>query len=425
MRRFGKWVFWLIVLASVLGGGYFYWTRAASQRLTKQGLPPEASAPREPATVVVTAEPVVHREVQRSVEAVGSLHGFEEVTISAKVEGRVKRLLRDVSDRVKPGELILEIDPTDYELTVRQAEKSLQVEMAKLGVLEPPGPNYDVTQLPPVKQAAARLENAKLRLERVQTAGAAASREDLADKQADYRVAEAEYQNQILQMKAGWAMVQMKHESLAMSRQQLKDTQVFGPTPTLHVPNTPQAISYVITHRPISEGTFVRVGTELCKLAIDQTLKLRLPVPERYSGEVKIGQQAVVQTAAYVNPFQGTVVRINPSVEPMTRTFEVEVHVPNDKRQLLPGGFAKAQILTRKETDAATVPISALVTFAGITKIFLIENGLAKEYQVNLGVQTTEWAEIATPALPKNALVVTSGQSALAQGTKVQVRSKQ
>jgi hypothetical protein len=59
------------------------------------------------------------------------------------------------------------------------------------------------------------------------------------------------------------------------------------------------------------------------------------------------------------------------------------------------------------------------VEFAGITKIFVVEDGKAKEVQVVLGVQTTKWAEILRPKLPKDARVVTSGQTALADGTPV------
>ncbi len=115
--------------------------------------------------------------------------------------------------------------------------------------------------------------------------------------------------------------------------------------------------------------------------------------------------------------------RINPAVDPLTRTFEVEIEVPNERRQLKSGSFAKAQIQTRLDAGAVTVPLKAVVNYAGVTKIFLIENNQAKEVQVTLGIQSTDWVEIRTPELPKGATVVTSGQSALADGTAVEIRS--
>ncbi len=414
----------VLVLLVVAGGGYVWWSNSRAAHAAREPLPSEPVAKRDASIVTVTIAPVKTREVQRTVEAVGTLYGFEEVTISAKVEGRVKKLNHDVSDRVKPGELLIEIDPTDYELSVNQSEKSLQVETAKMGVLDPPASGIDVTQLPAVKQAAIKMENAKARLERAQAAGAAVTKEDLMDRQTEVRVTEAEYQNQILQVKAIWATVLMKKEALAMSRQQLKDTQIFAATPLSSIPLVSDSISYVITHRPVAEGTFVRVGTELCRLAIDQTLKLRLPVPERYGNDVKLGQRTMLYTASHSQPFEGKVTRINPAIEPATRTFEVEVQVPNSQRKLHPGGFAKAYIETSKDPNAQVVPISALVTFAGITKIYIVEDGKAKAITVTLGVQTADWVEILTPQLPVNAQVITSGQSALADGSPVAIREK-
>jgi hypothetical protein len=74
------------------------------------------------------------------------------------------------------------------------------------------------------------------------------------------------------------------------------------------------------------------------------------------------------------------------------------------------------------DSKAATVPLAALVNYVGIDKIFLSENGRAREVQVALGVQTSDWVEIATPELPRDAQVITSGQTVLAAGTPVRVR---
>ena len=156
---------------------------------------------------------------------------------------------------------------------------------------------------------------------------------------------------------------------------------------------------------------------------IDRTLKLRAPVPERFSKDVQDGQSVAVQTAAHATPFTGVVRRINPAVDPLTRTFEVEIEVPNERHLLKSGSFAKAAIQTRIDDDAITVPLQAVVNYAGVTKIFLVEKGQAKEVQVTLGIQSTDWVEIRTPALSKGATVVTSGQSALADGTAVEIRA--
>ena len=89
----------------------------------------------------------------------------------------------------------------------------------------------------------------------------------------------------------------------------------------------------------------------------------------------------------------------------------------------LPGSFAKTSIVVGEDPHAAVVPLEALVSFAGVTKIFLIENGKARDVPVVLGVQGETWVEIATPKLVPGTRVVTSGQSAIAAGTPVAERA--
>jgi RND family efflux transporter MFP subunit len=411
-----------LLLAGTFAAG---WVLAGGgvRHSAKEALPPDHADGQDSAAVMVTVEPVGCRAVQRTIEAIGTLHGFEEVVISARSEGRVRKLHRDVADRIKPGELLLQIDPTDYELQVQQAERSLQVELVKLGLDEPPTGAVDLEKVPTVMQAQTRLENARLRHDRARRLmeSRAASTEEALNATSDYRAAQAEYANQFLIAKAGLATVKMKQTALAVAQQQLADARVLAPTPTLAVPGSSD-IAYVITHRNVAEGTLVRPGTELFKLAINCTLKLRVSVPERHSAEICLGQNAEVSTAAVPRPSTGTVSRINPVVDPATRAFQVEILVPNTNGQLKPGSFAKAAIQTRLDAHAVTVPLSAVVQFAGITKVFLADNGRAREVPVTLGVQTPEWVEIAAPALPSGAMVVTSGQTALANDSAVTIR---
>lgn len=384
-----------------------------------------ASSSADPKTVMVTVQPVTIRAVQRQVGLVGTLHGYEEISLGTKVEGRVHKILHDVADHVTPGETLLEIDPTDYQLNVRQAQRALQVELAKLGLSETPGAKVDVTHIPTVVQAQLRRDNAEKRLERSKTlvAKKAVSEEDLTEKTSEYRVAMAEYDNQVLVSKAGMASVQVKQEALSIARQQLQDTIVRVPEPSQVVPGFEKGVTYAITARPVSEGSYVRPGTDVFKIVIERPLKFRGRVPERKSGEVRLGQKAEVHTAAFQHPFPGEVTRINPSIDPQTRAFEVEILVPNTGGELKPGGFAKTAILTKVDQHAATVPLEAPVHVAGVTKIFLVVDGHAKEVQVTLGVQDTAWVEIASPPLPENGQVVTSGQTAIADGTAVAIRA--
>jgi RND family efflux transporter MFP subunit len=423
-RRRPKAIFvWL--LSIVAAGLALGWYLNADRQDHREGLPETTRvAGREDGAIPVTVEQVRFRPVQRTVDAVGTLHGFEEITLSAKVEGRVRKIDHDMSDRVKPGELLIQIDPTDYQLSVQQAEGALQVELAKLGLKEPPAPQFDLARVPTVEQSRARLDNAQAKLDRQRRllTSRAVSTEEFDNITSDYRAAQAEFSNQQMIARSGLATIQMKQTMLAVARQQMHDTEIHAPTPSQAVPGAGANVTYAITQRSVSEGTYVRPGAEVCRLVLDQTLKLRVPVPERHSAEVKEGQRVQVTCAAFATPFEGKLTRVNPSVDPTTRTFEVEIQIVNPDGKLKPGGFAKAAILTRLEPEAATVPLSALSTFAGVTKIFLAEHGRARAVPVTLGVQTTDWVEIASPALSRHADVITSGLTLLATNTSIAVR---
>ena len=424
---FWRKIVWGLVIVAAFGAG---WVAAGVglRNRDKEALPPETGIRGgERSAAMVTVEPVTLRSVQRAVEGIGTLHAFEEITIAARVEGRVRELKFDVADNVKPGELLLQIDPTDYELAVEQSERALQVELVKLGLTDLPDSKFDLEKVPSVLMAQSKREKAQLRVDRVRKllTSQAVAVENADNANADLRIAEAEYANELLLGKALLTTIRMKQTTLAMAQQQLADTKVRSPTPTAPMLGFPDGVLYAVSRRNVSEGTLVQPGTEICKLVIYQTLKLQLPIPERFSSEIQVGQKVDVHTAAVAAPRTGTVTRINPAVEPATRTFVVEVQVPNPEGTLKPGSFAKAAILTRVDPEAVTVPLGALVNFAGINKIFLAHNGQASTVPVTLGVQSTEWVEISKPALPRDATVITSGQTVLAEGTPVTVREAQ
>ncbi len=402
--------------------------------------PPAASeqAEVEPQPLHVTVAPVTPRAVQRRVEAVGTLHGFEEVAISAAVGGRVRRIAHDVADRVQPGDLLLEIDPTDYELAVRQAEKGLQVELARLGLAALPSSDFELTSLPAVVQARLRLEQAQQRFDRASrlAGGAAIAEETLEDYRTAFHLAEAEYQNQLNQTRAELATIQLRQQTWAIAEQQLQDTKIAVPIPTGLVPESkrpPESdaagtvanVLYAITSRSAAEGAFVRPGDELFRLVIEDPLKLRVRVAERFVADVAVEQAVEISVPAYRDKFQGTVHRINPAVDPASRTFEVEILVPNPDYRLKPGGFAKADILTRVDPNAVTVPLEAVVSFAGIDKVFLVdEQQRAAQVTVALGIQGTEWVELVGSDLAPGVRVITTGQAALVQGSPIVIRDR-
>jgi RND family efflux transporter MFP subunit len=207
----------------------------------------------------------------------------------------------------------------------------------------------------------------------------------------------------------------VKQEALAIAEQRLADTVVKAPAPTAAGQDFRRA-RFVVSHRSVTEGGYVHAGAELYRLAIDNALKLRVPVPESQSGDVRNGQSVQVSIAASSHSFAGAVTRINPAVDPATHTFEVEVQIPNSDGLLQVGGLATAAILTHVDRDAATVPSDAPLTTEGVTKLLLSDGEHIESVAVTLGAKNPDWVEVLHPALPRGACVVTSGQLAFVAG---------
>lgn len=417
-RTFGlRSLFWLMQIAAALAAGFW---------LAKQSNGPDhrielATAPVNinNTAVPITVDRLTVRDIERSIEAVGNLHGYDELTLKSKVSGRVAKIHHDFADKVKPGELLLEIDPTDAALAVEQSKRSLNSELAKWGFKEVPNDKIDLSKLPTVTAARLKADWTKSQLDRLKTLQSRGSviAEEIEQAKTNQLVAESDYNSQLLMARAGAATAQLKKAELDIAEQQLSETKVFLPIRR----EAPDELRYTITDRYVSQGAWLAANTDLFRLVVDETLKLRLTITEKYASDVKIGQRVEVDTISQSAPVAGIVTRIGPAVDPLTRTFQLEAEVPNQDGGLKTGGFAKARVLIAS-TTAQTVPVAALVTFAGVHKIFVVSGERVKEVQVTLGQQTSQWVEIVQPQLPADSVVVTSGQSKLADGSEIRMR---
>jgi RND family efflux transporter MFP subunit len=245
----------------------------------------------------------------------------------------------------------------------------------------------------------------------------AVSADDLEQSRSEASIAESDLKNQILMAKAAAATARLRSADLEIARQRLRDCEIRVPQPSNAA--RPEDQVYTISERMVSEGTLLRTGSEVFRLVLGKTLKLKLFVPEVYTSQIAVGQDVSITVSSSSEPEPGRVARISPSIERATRTFLVEVEVPNESGRCKPGGFAKANILIGKTVDAVTVPPSSVYSLAGIQKIFLIENGIAREHHVTVGQQTRDWIEIATPVISVPSRVITSGQRMLSDGLPV------
>ncbi len=387
----------------------------------------------EDALVPVVLAPVSLRGVQRGVDVVGTLFGQEDTTVSAKVPGRVIWLAADIGDRVAMDQPLARIDPVDYQLAVEQKELALKQQMAKLGLEAMPRLGMDLTQVPTVRKAQLQADNAQQRYQRGkqlhQQKPPLLSDQDFADLQTTWQVAASGYDVELLAAQAQLSAVFASQADLDAARQKLQDATVKAPqlladAPTASQPATSQpapAMQYAVAARLVSVGEYVKEATPLYRLVADEMLKLQAAVPERFISQVKVGQKVVFHVEAYQQAFDGTVARLNPQVDPASRTFQVQIQVPNPQRLLKAGAFARAQILTRHDRDVLFAPQEAIVSFAGVNKVYVVENGRAAERRITTGVRDGDFVEIVSGLTPTDRVAV-SGTSKLAPGVAVSIR---
>jgi RND family efflux transporter MFP subunit len=280
--------------------------------------------------------------------------------------------------------MIAQIEPNDYKLRVQQAEAALAQARARVG-LSPDGKDDAVKpeDTGTVRQARAVLDEARVSRERaaklVQQGIVARSEFDTVD--AAYKVAESRYQDAIEEIRNRQALVAQRRSELSLARQQLADTNVYAP------------LDGIVQQKRASVGEYLASGAPVVDIVRMNPLRLQAQVPERDAGNVRFGQNVRVSIEGDEKVYVGQIKRLSPVITQQNRMLMVEADVQNDGG-LRPGSFAKAEIVTNDAKMAVTVPNKAIVTFAGIEKVIVVQNGKALEKPITTGRRNGEWTEI-------------------------------
>ena len=348
----------------------------ASARQDRAG---NQSAARQVKTVAVVETPF-----GETVTANGTLAAFEQTTVSVKVPGRLRAISVDLGSVVSRGQVIAQVEPEDYKLRVQQSEASLAQARARLG-LAPDGSDdtVDPEKTATVRQARAVLDEARYsrdRAARLVEQGVIA-KADFDAANATFKVAEGRYQDAYEEIRNRQGVLAQRRSELALARQQLKDTAVYAP------------LTGIVQEKVASIGEYLAAGAPVVNVVKIDPLRLRAEIPERDSRNVRTGQSVRVTVEGDPNIYVGLIRRLSPVIAEQNRMLVVEADVKNDGR-LRPGSFAHAEIVTNDSKMAITVPNNAIVTFAGIEKVIVVQNGKALEKPITTGRRNGEWTEI-------------------------------
>jgi multidrug efflux pump subunit AcrA (membrane-fusion protein) len=328
--------------------------------------------------------PVVARKVQRTVDSVGSLFPFEEVTVGSEVEGRVAQVYVDVGDRVAAGRPLVKIVPVEHALALEQERAALEQIRARLTA---PGGDAltDARDAAEVKRAAADRTDAEQKYLRAKElfAEGLIARGTFDEAEARYNGARAGYDMALQNVMTLRAQAVQRTASVALADKKLRDTVIRAP------------FAGQVKDRMVSPGQYVKVQTPVMVIVDNGRLRARLKVPEKLAGWVAVGQPVKVQVEAWPErAFQGTVSRMNPSVDPQTRAFDVEALLDNAEGLLKPGFFARASISSSHVDSALVVPQDALRYQYGVYKVYTVEQSALRETEVKIGAREGQDVEV-------------------------------
>jgi RND family efflux transporter MFP subunit len=355
---------------------------AIASLLSSCGAGDESATTRSDSTIAIAVRVARAelRPIERTITAVGTLAAQEQSTISSKVGGRIQSFAVDLGSIVARGEVLAQIEPRDYELRVQQAEAALGQARAELGLPLPGSADdndagsiadtsqdrLDLERLSTVAHARAVLDEAQRSRERIVSLAESgiASPSDLDTSEARYRVAATSYETALEEARMRIAALAQRSAELEIAEKQLADTTVRAP------------FSGAVQSRTASPGQFVAAGTAILTLVQTDPLRLRVSVPEREAVAVRPHQQVRVRVEGDESTYDGTIARISPALDEVSRTLQVEADIPRTGA-LRAGLFARAEIVVDEHDEVLCVPPAALVTFAGIEKVVALDQALS------------------------------------------------
>ena len=170
--------------------------------------------------------------------------------------------------------------------------------------------------------------------------------------------------------------------------------------------------------RYISVGSYLTPNESIVMLYSIDPAKIDFSVPEKYTKQVKVGDKVIFTTEAMDDPGSGQIYALEPQVDPETRTLRMRALSPNPDRNMLPGQFAKVQLIFSTIEDALMVPTEAVIPELGGHKIFVSNGGVVESKPVQVGIRTESKVQVVS-GLEPNDTIITSGILQIRPGSQV------
>jgi multidrug efflux pump subunit AcrA (membrane-fusion protein) len=374
-----------------------------------------------PNTVDVTTATAITRELPRFFEATGSLAGDQQTDVAPQTSGKVVVLGVDIGSHVRRGQMLVKLDDAELKLRVDQA--LAQVEQAKASLRQAeekiglrPGQPFDPNRVAEVGAARVALELSEKNLRRAEKLIESG---DVSRSYYDQQRAERDQLKQ--QYDAAVAQARQNYAAVAVARTNVTnvEAQLALARKNLSYSVIPSPIDGFVAERTADLGEYVSPQQKVATIVRINPLRIRIDIPEQAIPEVQVGQSVSVTTSAWPDKnFSGRIARIAPNVSATSRTLTVEAEIENGSGALKPGQFATVKILQPRPVAAVLIPARAVLTEAGVSRVFVIKDGRAEQRVVQLGQAESDLVEIKS-GVAADEQVATSNIEMLSDGMAV------
>jgi RND family efflux transporter MFP subunit len=335
------------------------------------------------------------------IELPGNIQAITEAPILARSDGYIQRRLADIGDRVRAGQPLAEIEAPEIDEQIRQSRAALQQAQAA------------------VDQAVANYERgkadealAKVTAER----WAALLVKGVVSRQENDRY-QAEHQALAAASKASEKAVAVQRSNVAAAEANLARLDKIQGYRLVKAP-----FDGVITLRNVDVGALVNAGsTMLFRIAQNGTLRTYVNVPQANASGVRVGQAAEIRVSNLPGRhFRGTVARTANALDPASRTLLVEVHVPNPDGALLPGMYARVNLISSRAGALLSIPSDALIVRGEGTTVALVQDdGTVHLQRVEVGRDYGDRLDI-TGGLREGQRIIPNPGDVIREGLRVQ-----
>ncbi len=364
----------LLVLTLATSLGLIGCTDAIAPKVEAQ--PERQQGESKPAVEVKTAR---RSRLRPAPSHTGTTQPVTEVSLRARIEGRLQQLNVDVGDRVVAGQILARLDDAIVQTEIAEAEAELAARQSEVARLRNQVRSAEIQ----VEQAKAELQQARAdarRMRELADAGAVSAQE------AELAQTEATVAEQTLRSRREQIAIAQGDVSAALERANAQRSLIAQARERRSYTTLTAPISGAVLARVSEPGNLVQPGNEILKLGDFSQVKTLVPVSELDLADIEVGQAARVRLDAFPDrPLTGRISRISPAADPETRKIPVEVTIANPDRRIGSGLLARVTF-DRAESQKIVVPETAV---QGESTIFVLnrsgETATVTERTVTLG----------------------------------------